>query len=495
MSGARVKMNSRKATVGFSNKETSITMRNFYYNELWNPPGGQEPEVAEYEQRVTAAGGTLQSGDTALLNAFVTTLKSASIWEKVKDCGFFLGGFDGAFVKLKYLDSFNNCLNTGFLSSHYNELSGLTVNDSTTRKIDTQIIPSDHGLSDTDFSCGIKMIPNNTALNIWMQDDPASGLPNFYMRHDVTVINGSPAESCLNPWTDLNTPRFQFMSLTSSGVVWGTDYQSKYPVPPAKVPPPMNLVNPITVFGGRTNGTSNQSRGTIQFYWIGEYLSWDEIKILEDAVDTFLIAKGRLSNPPVLICFGDSITRGVNASPFTTRYASILAANFGLRLRNMGNHSSKMTGDSVDAWGGYNRRLDLFKFRLSGSKIVIQYGVNDCNTFDTTPTGDPALISTFTSNLVTLCSELIAAGVSPGDIQIGSISIVNTTITPLARQQAWVEGARQAAIAASVKYVDVWQYMTDNGGVATLLSDNAHPNTDGHAAMAFAHTNLADFVS
>ena len=454
---------------------------------------GVYSEVTDYEARVTAAGGTLQEDDTVLLNSFVGTLKSNSIWSKIKDMGFFLGGFAGAFMKLKYADDlYQSCLNSGFLSAHYSELTGLTVNDSTTRKIDTQIIPANYGLSSSNFSCGIKLIPINSTPNIWMQDDPAEGLPEFYMRNDLTAIN--PGLSSLNPWSDLNTPRFQFMSLTDSGVIWGTDYQSKFPVPPAVVPPTITLGNPITIFGGRVSGVAGQARGTLQFYWIGEKLTWNEIKILEAAVDTFLVSKGRLTNPPVLIAFGDSITRGEKASPYTMRYASLLATSFGLQLRNMGNHSSAMIQNGIQAWGGFDRRKDLLNYRLTGSKVIIQYGVNDCNSLDATAEGDTTMIATFTSNLVTICNELIAAGVEAGNIQIGSISIINSSSAPLARQQAWVAGALSAAQQAGVKYVDVWQYMTDNGGVASLLSDTVHPNNTGYQAIATAHQTLATFV-
>lgn len=462
-----------------------------------NYRGGQGySEVTDYAARVTAAGGTLADGDEARLNTFVGTLKTNSIWDKIKDMGFFLGGFNGAFVKLKAPNSsLENCVNTGFTSSHYNEAKGITSSDTVVKKISTGFVPADHGLSKTNFHICVKFVDLIDTANTWLVlDDKAAGNLDFAMKSTEIGIYTAPFPTAITPYTKVGDPTFRFLSFTSTGVIWGWDYNSKYAIPPTYTIPNVTLAGTVSLLGGRVSGSGVPSKGSISFYSIGEQLTYDEIKILEDAVDDFLISKGRITDPACCIVFGDSITKGEKVT-LTTRFSYLLAEAFGLRERNMGNHSSAMIASVQTSMGGYDRRADIRKYRMNGSKVIIQYGVNDFMAQDTSPTGDSTKIATFTSNLETICSELIAAGVAAGDIQIGSPSIVTTTNAPTARQQAWVAGAFLAAQNAGVKYVDVWQYMTDNGGTATLLdADGVHPNTAGHSAIATAHQTLAAFV-
>lgn len=452
--------------------------------------GGIDADVLNYAARVSTAGGTLSSTDKSILSTFANTLKSNSIWNKIKDMGVFFGGFSGCFVKLKYADeNYKVCLNSGttlFGSSDYDDAFGLT-SPAANRKIDTQIIPDNVGLSSQNFSMGYfftKQVEFGTKYH--MCENPATDFARFIVGSDTTLVSGQSGGVAASL-----QPTFRALSASPSTCVALANYMNAL-----TSNTPANITihdSSISIFKGRNQGVDVYSKGTVSFYFIGEYLTYDELVILENAVKALLISKGRYSEQDELIPFGDSITIGSSASARTDRYSWLLADAFSLRERNSGISGSRLINDTSTIPGGYPRRLELSKYNITpNTKLIIQYGVNDV--LVDTGDGTPATIALFQQRLIDLVNDVLSYGYAAGNIQIGSISILGGSVS-IARQQAYVEAARQAAIATGVKYADVWQYMTDNGGTATLLSgDNIHPNTAGHAAIATAHETLADFV-
>lgn len=161
--------------------------------------GGLHPDVIDYQQRVIAAGGSFQSGDITIVNTFVNNLVSNNIWSKIKDCGIYFGGWLGSNVKLKYADALYQTLTyTNFVSGDYSESVGLSANTAN-RKAATNIVPSNYGLSSTNFSWGIYVISNIEQVTPFVLggDTRASGANNVaaYKNGNLYSIedDGSPA--------------------------------------------------------------------------------------------------------------------------------------------------------------------------------------------------------------------------------------------------------------------------------------------------------------
>jgi lysophospholipase L1-like esterase len=237
-------------------------------------------------------------------------------------------------------------------------------------------------------------------------------------------------------------------------------------------------------------------------------------------------AQGGVPNAPIpatgvitkVIGFGDSITAGVLTgvtcstgtayhSPTGTCYIDTVASFYGAQVSNLGINGTCMeltASGYCNTFGnsGYSRYTNLSSNASPGfggllttpstTLVVITYGVNDVNSGDTG--ASPVLYNT---QLGTIISYLITAGVPSGNIVLGAIPYTSySNIAGGGSASLYAEIGEQIAYLAATKltsYADYWA-VTDscwNTNVITFgtvcsLSDGIHPNATGMALYATA---------
>lgn len=458
-------------------------LRYYYYNS-----GGSDPSIADYEARVTAEGGTLQAGDTALLTTFKQTLVDAGIWDKIKDCGFSLGGFNGCKVKLKYITAgLENLTLSNFVSGDYTENKGLNSPNAVNRRASTGVIPTDHGLSNTNFSASIFVVENTTQATHFLMTDNAASSNGFALGKGQVSVSGTTSRRLM---TLLDVPYFQQLGLTTNLTVMKRDYSNFFSTTLTSAPPVFTFNTVVDLFAGKNGGSNIFSSGTLSWYHIGEYLTSSELETLYNAVKAVLIGKGRYTELPSLVVFGDSIAYGASASVYNLNWAWLLSDALNLRQVNMGVSGSRLRSDIASAIGGYARRAEILKY-TQAQRVCLQYGMNDMNA-DGAADGTPATIADFQAKYIEI-ANLVKTVLPIDDIYVGSISY--STAAGETKRLAYNEACRQVAVQTGIKFVDVYGYMESNGGASLVSGDNVHPNDAGHAAIAFAYENLGEFVS
>ncbi len=316
-----------------------------------------------------------------------------------------------------------------------------------------------------------------------MLDNRASGAFGFDLQKATIYMNASPVKVFDLAVQKIGEPRFMYFS--SNGFInWGVDNLSIYPQPAAVAVNDLVFDTSVSLFGGRNGGSNVFATGRYSFYWIGSYLTYAEIKILYRAVLDLNKSLGRVTDKPQGIFFGDSITKGEGSSAFTNRWTYIAASYFGLQEVNLGIIGSRYRASDAAINGGYPRRSEITNYNLTipGTKVFIQYGVNDLNQ-DVTTNGDAAILSDLSTKLSTQVDELIATGVSVDNIYLGSPSFTNNGANAT-KQGAYATTVLNVADAKGTWYMPMYETMRDNGG-ASLLNDVLHPNNSGHYLMAY----------
>jgi lysophospholipase L1-like esterase len=442
---------------------------------LYEDSAGPDPDAESY---FTAAGITSDTQKSAI-TTFVRGLKSLGVWNSIVDLGLYMGGasatITNAKVKLKYPVGIPNMIDlsgVALTNSNYVAGEGIRVT-SNNKKLSTGIIPISHGLSHNNITImhGVTDAINSTSLYTMLDNDPSA--TTAYFRKDVIGVNPGVA---YNPPIRTLTP-YVYTITSNSGVIAIHDWNQHNS---AVAMPTGAMDTEISVFGGKVGGADVFSSCSVGFHLISSYLTTSQISSITTLVNQLWTALGRKSVTKDVVCFGDSITLGVGSTGSVSRYSYLLAQELGLKENPAGVHGSRLRVDTGTILGGYGRRSILTKYNiLSGGKVYIQYGVNDCNN----DTGNGTNLDDFRDKLRTIAEELLAHGMSPSNVVIGSISWINTATTT--RQQNYRDKALEAAQLAGCYYADVWQYMNDNGG-ATLMSDTVHPNNNGHLAIKTA---------
>lgn len=107
--------------------------------------GDVATELAAYEARIIAAGGTIAAASLAAVGDFIQFAKANGFWDKLVDVGPFAGNqLAAALVKLKYPTGVQTGLtNVNFISGDYTEATGLNPNG-TTKYLKTGATIQDH---------------------------------------------------------------------------------------------------------------------------------------------------------------------------------------------------------------------------------------------------------------------------------------------------------------------------------------------------------------
>ena len=173
---------------------------------------------------------------------------------------------------------------------------------------------------------------------------------------------------------------------------------------------------------------------------------------------------------PRLVFVGDSLTVGMFALDETRCFRSLVASHLG------------WSSSYAAAYGGQSKDVDLLALTgTMGDVFVVELGTNDASGY---PTGIPVDPSVFEKNL-----RAVAEGARKGNPDCRLVFLTVWQFAP--RRTAYDRSI--AAVAADygghlVRVASIRDDPADSGpaGVATSfgVSDGAHPNDAGHAAIA-----------
>lgn len=210
------------------------------------------------------------------------------------------------------------------------------------------------------------------------------------------------------------------------------------------------------------------------------------------AIASFLTTSG--GSPLKLMCVGDSITTGVDASVY---YGPEDGFRYRLwyKLRALGN-AVEMVGPNTD--GGVYAAWNSNHAGVSGTTlavidtavaawistydpdiIVLLGGVNDLVT---------QTVATTKARLESVLDTINGAKGVGCEVFVSSITINSSDATDCANFNAEIPGV---CTAKSVQYVDAGSSLTSASG---LLSDNVHPNSKGYETMAATLATAIDGV-
>lgn len=236
--------------------------------------------------------------------------------------------------------------------------------------------------------------------------------------------------------------------------------------------------NPFYLYAiGAMNG-GNWCGGTFAgFAYYNSFLSDDDAKkVVRKLVQTHNI------NPTPyykIIGFGDSHTVGVGADA-NNGWIYQVGASLGKKVVVEGISGSlfqDITG--TDANSGYNRyRRNLIEYPAN-DRLYIMYGFNDI------PNGSTS-IGTYTTELTTMVTDLLAAGYPADRIYIGTIPRYYGDAHSTAVQD-YGDVIRTICSTYGLHCAEVYQAIVDDGrGDALYYADNIHFNNDGHTVIANA---------
>lgn len=203
-----------------------------------------------------------------------------------------------------------------------------------------------------------------------------------------------------------------------------------------------------------------------------------------------------------VVGFGDSITRGVSASDAAHQWLNIVAAAKNWQLVNSGTDGTVLQNSVQNAVAtigaaAANNGRDTYVERVTAHgpiSVLILYGLNDLRLNDA-----GFSVANFQNDLGEVIDGIVAAGTRAADIVIGSPPYIPAAVYTMyapwdggtaLKHAAHVAAAAAVASSKGTKYIDVYQWMADNGGNALISGDGIHPNDAGHAAIANAFLSV-----
>jgi lysophospholipase L1-like esterase len=208
-----------------------------------------------------------------------------------------------------------------------------------------------------------------------------------------------------------------------------------------------------------------------------------------------------------LVTFGDSTVEGTTSS--SNRWAQLRATELGIPLINQGVSGTVMqnradSSGSPRASNGRGRYVAALLGSNLSSRYEILYGLNDLRY-----TAAPATMNL--ANFITDYSEvvdgLIAAGVQPANITLGSpiwipdvgYATGSTGFTGSTRvvHEQYIAAIYNLAFTKGAKYAAAYERIRDNGGASLIAAapDNIHPTNQGMVEIATAFSQAVVPVS
>lgn len=204
-----------------------------------------------------------------------------------------------------------------------------------------------------------------------------------------------------------------------------------------------------------------------------------------DAVSYLTISASIPVQKKVVGLIGDSITAGSGVSVTANRYSTLFANAIGHIEDNIG-ISGTVLQNTDNLANNMQDRFIADVLRRYVKLIVINGGLNDLRY-----NGANFTVAKYQASLTAMVTEALKY-YSGEQIIICSPPMMNpsffNTNPPYnagstLKQQQYRDAAKAVALSKKCKFVDVYQYMVDNGGTSLVSNDGIHPNDNGHIAI------------
>jgi len=262
------------------------------------PSKRYNPETLDFQDRVLAAGGSLPVTTLDSVEKFVRDCKNAVIWDRILDCGLFVGSnLAAALVKLKYPGGGQSYLtNFNFVSGDFTErgASGGLKGNGATKYLSTALAPAAAGMTPGDHHLAIYNNHNTWAAAYY----DAMGATDAASRVSLLRASGSDSNRNYLYPDNQNSGLATNISQNTSGLFCGSNgilYRNGSVLGTNGAAPSGNMPNiPYFLFALNSSGTPGALYDKrICFYSAGLGLTAAQAASLYNAVQALQTALGR----------------------------------------------------------------------------------------------------------------------------------------------------------------------------------------------------------
>jgi len=442
--------------------------------------GSLQPETLDYLYKIKAvSGGGIDFFTLSQVDKAITEIKRVGAYTKLKRLSF-ASGINLASALVHVVGQMTN---TGFVEADFTQDKGFSLTSNSGKSLDTGLIPTAEGLSNTNFSFGIMVLDEQTTNSpaAIFSDSPASGASALSLQ-DKSFGIGSAGAAVFGGGVE-------FISASYGSNIYGF-FINGYKLYGNTTTIAATLNSELKLFRGTFNGAPVYSKTSLGSYFVGEYLTDVQIKAVSNALKAYEEAIGRVSTVGGKVTFeGDSNTAGKGITNPSDITSSQVGKAIGFRVENLGSSGSQLRQDTptLSAIGLFTGYRDITKTKRNIH--VMMPGTNDRNIGDLTTDGNTTVISDFINKYGVIVSVFKAEGnkvviVSPPGDASGASKV---------KQQAYVDACATVANSRSVVLVDIYNYMLDataTGALSELIplflqNDNLHLSTAGHAYLVY----------
>lgn len=444
------------------------------------------PEAAAYAARVAAVSAPLSAPTIAAVETWVAALKSAGVWDSIKDCGLMLGSdLAGALVKIKYPAGAPSSLaNTGMTNAHYQPVGGVGWyggNQNDNQALDTVSTISQLGISGTNLSMGLMRMDYRDTTIPWFSEALDTGTAEA-PAYITDYNSGTPDKVGVTG----NGPSLRVVSVTADAKAMvienGAVVQDFSGANGGTVTDLLN--GHFTLFKARRFGFDFFGTLRAGFYFVGSSMTKAQGIALSRATRTLYKTLGRIVTIPDCAYIGDSITAGFFVSDPNERWSTVSSVARNRWETNFGVPSSSIRVINSDAQPLINRYQDIIA--AAPEEYSVMMGTNDLLT-DGNANGDPTIIADCKAKMTTVMTAFKATG---KPVRWNGFPF--TPNVSAAKAAAYEVAFADAARTLGIPYCSQYLRMQDTGITVNLLGgDGVHPSTAGMAFLATGDVELA----
>lgn len=440
--------------------------------------GTLQTETLAWYNRVIAAGGTTDAWILSLIDRVVQMGKRDTWWDAVVEAYPFSGhGLGAALAKLKVVSGNAASLtNTNFVAADYSQGGGFGPKTSNANKmLGTGVIYANLGYDLTDAGFVTSVCDEDvTALTGRAIGDKITGNAGdcrLYFQHwSNSMIVGSSTQAgyqSLNPTARVLS--YMVSATTHHATMDGVQLTNWTQASSGAMTGEMTFFETIYL------GATRRATGKLGFTLLTRYMTPTQAKACTAALAWYerQVRDVYRNNREGIILWGDSIMATQGATSTNDGFGPLVARRLGLRPVNLGNPAQCLYS-TTGPLKALDQAADVAA--MQEGTILFMLGTND-GQLGTTD-------ANYGTSLNTVASTVIAAN-NRKRMVIGSpcYSTNATYNTTLQRQYAVKCAA--AAISYGVTYAETNGAIAHRAVPGDYMTDANHPNTAGHAAMAF----------
>lgn len=437
-------------------------------------------EAQAYAARVASVSTPLSGATITAVENWVAALKTANVWNSIKDCGLMLGAdLAAARVKIKFPTGAPSTMaQTGMTNANYQFGEGAgwyAANENDNQSLDTVSTVAQLGISGTNLSMGLMRMDYRDEARPWFSVIVPTGTAEA-PAYITDYNSGTPDKVAVTG----NGPSLRVVSVTADAkalVVENGAVVQDFSGANGGTVTPLDAVGHFSMFKSRRGG--NDFYGTLRagFYFVGTALTKAQAIALSRATRQLYKALGRLNTKADTAYVGDSITAGFFVNDPNNRWSTISAVATNRWETNFGVPSSSIRVVNSDAQPLINRYLDIIAEAPEAYSVLM--GTNDILT-DGNPNGDAATIADCKAKYTTILTAFKNTG---KPVRVNGFPY--TAQVSLAKATAYEVAFADVCRTLDIPYVSQYLCMTDTGDAAGLLGgDGVHPNEAGMAFIA-----------